>query len=149
APGLHVLATSREALRISGEWILGLKPLAVPPPSWSGLKADAALEYPAISLLVERAQSVQPGFRLMDEDVEAACELVSRLDGMPLALEIAAVRLDALQIQDLLAQLETRFMLRVDSSRTSIGRHRTISALLDWSYERLTGIEQTVLRRLS
>lgn len=149
APAVHVLATSREALRVHGEWTLGLKPLSIPQPPWSGLKAEDVLAYPAISLLVERARSVQPSFKLDDEDVEATCELASRLDGMPLALEIAAVRLDALQIQDLLAQLETRFMLRADSSRTSIGRHRTISALLDWSYERLTGVEQAVLRRLS
>lgn len=149
APGVHVLATTREALRATGEWTLGLKPLAVPPRPWAEVPAASALQFPAISLLVERAQSVQPGFTLADEDVQAACELASRLDGMPLALEIAAVRLDVLQIQDLLDQLETRFMLRVDSSRTSISRHRTIGALLDWSFERLTGVEQTVLRRLS
>ncbi len=148
-PGLHVLATSREALRVAGEWVVRLPALGLPAPPWSGLSAEDALAHPALRLLVERGRAVRPDFAIGAADVPALCELGQRLDGMPLAIELAAVRLGALSITDLLAQLQTRFLLKSPGRRAGVDRHRTLGALLDWSHERLGRTEQLVLRRLA
>lgn len=147
--GMHLLCTSREPLRARGEWVLRLPPLELPPPATRGLSLQAALAFPALQLLVARAKAAKPDLQIDDTEVDTLCELGQRLDGMPLAIELAAVRLDALPLADLLKQLQSRFLLHSTGHRTSTDRHRTLASLLDWSHERLTPQEQTVLRRVS
>lgn len=150
SPGMHLLCTSREPLRARGEWVLRLPPLGLPPsPPPPGMGMQEALGHPALQLLVERAMASRPGLQITESDLPTLCELTHRLDGMPLAIELAAVTLDALTLQDLLTQLDTRFLLRSPGHRTLTYRHRTLEALLDWSHERLTPGERIVLRRVS
>ncbi|MEU2114475.1 BTAD domain-containing putative transcriptional regulator [Streptomyces sp. NPDC016459] len=132
-PGLRVLATSREPLGVPGENARPVGPL---------------LTEPALRLLGERGAAVRPGFRI-EEDPEAAAEIVRRLDGLPLAIELAAARLRMLTLRQIAARLDDRFRLLTSGARTVLPRQQTLRAVVDWSWDLLDDAERAVLRRLS
>ncbi|QET04278.1 transcriptional regulator [Cupriavidus pauculus] len=148
APDVRILATSRESLRVRGEVIYRLAPLDLPPDS-ATLTAREALASPAVQLFVERAAECVDGFELRDADAPVVAEICRKLDGIALAIELAATRLDAFSIHDLSILLEDRLRLLYQDRRGTLPRHRTLAAALDWSYEYLPVREQTLLRRLS
>jgi predicted ATPase/DNA-binding winged helix-turn-helix (wHTH) protein len=145
---LHILATSTEPMRAEGEWIYRLLPLAVPSEA-ENLKAQDALTIPAIELFVERAAASSEAFQFTDEDVALVSEICRRLDGNPLAMEIAAASVEAFGLRDLAAHLDDRFDVLVRGRRTAAPRQQTLRNLLDWSHSTLSESEQTTLRRLS
>ncbi len=148
APRVRILVTSREPLRAEGEWLHRLASLEVPPDSID-LSATEALEYSAVQLFNERAMAVVDGFTFDDADTPAVLEICRRLDGVPLALELAAARIDALGVRELAAHLDDRFRVLTSGRRTALPRHQTLGATLDWSYQLLSEAERTVLRRLA
>jgi len=148
ASGVHILATSREPLRAEGERVQRLAPLGLPPES-ARLSATEALAFPAVQLFVERAAASLDGFELGDSDAPAVADICRRLDGIPLAIELAAGRVDAFGLRDLAARLDDRFRLLTRGRRTALPRHQTLSATLDWSYEFLPESERVALRRLA
>ncbi len=148
APAVHLLCTSREPLRASGERVHRLPPLEGPSVS-TGLTAREAMTFPGIQLFVERAASVQHGFSLGDEDAPLVADLCQRLDGIALAIEMAAGRVAAFGLRELARRLDDRFRLLTSGRRTALPRHQTLAATLDWSYELLPASEQDVLCRLS
>ncbi len=141
-PRLRVVATSREALAIAGESLAPVPPLGLPAP---GASVAEALEHPAVRLFADRASAAVPGF----EVDETAIEICRRLDGLPLALELAAARLRSMPIADLAARLDDRFRLLTGGSRTALARHRTLRAVVDWSWELLPEDERRLARRLA
>ncbi|MBV9529570.1 MAG: helix-turn-helix transcriptional regulator, partial [Bradyrhizobium sp.] len=144
APSVCILATSREPLRAEGEWLVRLPSLEVP----SGaalLSANEALGYSAVELFNERA--TMEGFALSDTDVPDALEICRRLDGMPLALELAAAQVDIFGMKGLATALEDRLAVLTRGRRTALPRHQTLRATIDWSYDLLPPVEQAVLRR--
>ncbi|ATE77023.1 ATP-binding protein [Pseudomonas frederiksbergensis] len=148
APRLSILATSREPLRAGGETLLRLPALTVPPVS-AIYSVDEAMGYSAVQLLVSRARARQQGFALRQQDLKAVREICRRLDGLPLAIELAAAQIDALALVGLQAQLGNCFQLLSQGRRTAVPRHQNLKAALDWSYERLNPLEQIVLQRLA
>jgi predicted ATPase/DNA-binding winged helix-turn-helix (wHTH) protein len=148
AAGVAILATSREALRAEGEWVHRLPSLAVPPKS-AHLTAAEALTFPAVRLFSERAMERLHGFALSDDDVPLAVDICRRLDGIPLALELAAARVDVFGVKGLAALINDRLLLAAQGRRTAQPRHQTLRAMLDWSYDMLTETEAAVLRRLA
>jgi predicted ATPase/DNA-binding winged helix-turn-helix (wHTH) protein len=148
APGLHILATSREPLRAEGESVQRLPPLNLPPLA-ADLTAAEALGFPSVQLFVERAAASLEEFELSDANAPIVAEICRRLDGIALAIELAASRVDAFGVGGLAALLDDRFRLLMRGRRTSLPRHQTLAAALDWSYEALPEDERTVLRRLS
>jgi len=142
-PGVRVLATSREALAVPGEVQVAVHPLDLPP---GDDEIDAS---PAVQLFVERARAVRPSFALTAANAPLVASICRRLDGVPLALELAAARVKALPLEDIAARLDDRFALLTAGPRTAEARHRTLRAALDWSHDLLTDAERTVLRRLS
>ena len=145
APDLHILATSREALRAREEHLLRLPALEVPD---SAANLRTALGYSAIQLLVERAASSESSFSFGDGDVAALVRICRRLDGIPLAIELAAAMLGMLGLAELDLRLGERFDLLRHGRRT-LPRHATLNATLEWSYQLLSEREQRVLRRLA
>ncbi len=148
APGTHLLATSREPLRAEGEGVLRLLPLDAPP-SAVGLGAAEAMSFSAVQLFVDRVGACLDGYELSDADAAAAAEICRRLDGIPLAIELVAGRVDAFGVQGIAAQLGDRFRLLTSGRRTALPRHQTLRAALDWSYELLPDDERALLRRLA
>ena len=149
APDLHILTTSREALRAEGEQVHHLPPLECPPDYTKPLAAVQALSFPAVELFVKQvANSVHP-FELTDADAPIVVEICRRLDGIALALELAACRVGAHGVRGVASLLDKHFRLLWRGRRTALPRHQTLSATLDWSYELLTGTEQLVFRRLA
>ena len=148
ASGVRILATSREPLRAKAERVHRLSPLASPP-SASGLTATEALAFPAVQLFVERAAESLENFELNDADAPVVAEICRKLEGIALAIELAATRIDAFGVRDLSVFLNDRFRLLRHGRRTALSRHRTLAAALDWSYEFLPEVERTILRRLS
>jgi predicted ATPase len=148
AAGVHVLATSREPLRAAGEVVRRLPPLGTPP-LLDTLTATQALQYPAVELFVECAAARIDGFALTDDDAPLVADICHRLDGNALGIELAAGRVDAFGISGVAARLVDRFQLLTGGRRSALPRHQTLAATLDWSYDLLPGVEQTVLRRLS
>ena len=142
---VRVLATSREPLRVAGEARLRLPPLTVPQP---GEQAEISGSE-AVSLFVDRAKRIDSHFALDSESGPVVAELVARLDGMPLAIELAAARAEALGVNQLLDRLDDRFALLADGDRSTVARHRSLAATVDWSYELLSEEERRVFRRLS
>ena len=146
-PAAQVMATSREPFRVQGEWIYPVPPLAVP--AEDSPDSEDPLLYGAFRLFVERARAAAPYFS-MDRRVAAAITGVCRrLDGIPLAIELAAARAATLGIEGLAARLDDRFRLLTGGRRTALARHQTLRATLDWSYELLIERERMVLRRLA
>lgn len=153
-PRLRVLATGRQPLGLLGESVWPLASLAVPngehpQPGRSSAGPLALLEYPAVRLFVERARLASPGFELTARNAETVGRLCRRLDGIPLALELAAARLRVLTLEQIAARLDDRFRLLAGGNRASLPRHQTLRATMDWSYELLSEAERVLLRRLS
>jgi predicted ATPase len=168
-PHLRILATSREPLGMAGERAYRVPPLSIPggldplrgcpvrpsgvrEASPEGLNArtpERLLQYEAVRLFVERAATAQPAFALTVENAAAVAQICCRLDGIPLALELAAARLKALPVEQLGQRLDDMFGLLTNGRRTALPRHQTLQALVDWSYDLLTPSEQALLRRLS
>jgi predicted ATPase len=146
AARVSVLATSREPLRAEGEWLHRLPSLELPPRS-DDLTPESALQYSAVQLFNERALAVADGFALDGDDIAPVIEICRRLDGMPLALELAAARVDVFGVKGLAARLDDRFAVLTSGRRTALPRHQTLRATMDWSYELLPETEQIILRR--
>jgi predicted ATPase/DNA-binding winged helix-turn-helix (wHTH) protein len=149
APDVHILTTSREALRAEGEQVHHLPPLACPPDYAEPLTAVQALSFPAVELFVKQvAKSVHP-FELTDADAPIVAEICRRLDGIALALELAASRVGAHGVRGVASLLDKHFRLLWRGRRTALPRHQRLSATLDWSHNLLSGTEQLVFRRLA
>jgi predicted ATPase len=148
APQVRILVTSREPLRAEGEWLHRLASLGLPAGSID-LTAAEALRYSAVQLFNERAMAAVDGFNIDDAHVSAVLEICRRLDGVPLALELAAARLDVFGVRELADHLDDRFRVLTSGRRTALPRHQTLGATLDWSYQLLSETERTVLRRLA
>jgi len=147
-PGVHILATSREAMRVEGEHAYWLAPLESPSPQ-NTVSAAEALSFPAVKLFLERAAASGCRFELSEADVPIVSDICERLDGIPLALEFAAARVAAHGIVGTAELLKSHLGLHWPGRRTAHPRHQTLHALLDWSYSFLTQIERRVLRRLA
>ncbi|MFJ7792395.1 ATP-binding protein [Pseudomonas sp. NPDC096950] len=147
APQVHILATSRESLRAEGEYVQRLESLDCPPPI-AVLDRAQALSFSALQLFVERAMASHDSFELSDAELPLAVDICRRLDGIPLAIELAAAQVVDLGIVGLHTQLQGSFRLLTQGSQTTLGRHQTLRATLDWSFELLSACEQTCLRRL-
>lgn len=146
-PRVHLLATSREPLGIGSEHVYRVPPMSLPPPEVEGASDLGASE--AVALLAERAQAQQSEFALSDDNAALVASVCRRLDGLPLAVELAAARLRSMTLADIHDRLDQRFSLLNAGSRTALPRHQTLQALIDWSYDLLNEFEQKLLRRLS
>lgn len=146
-PELRILVTGRETLRITGETIYTVPPLAVPEQECVDLEMLSS--YEAVRLFVARAEAVRSTFSVAAENVPAIVQICRRLDGIPLAIELAAARMKGLTAEQLAARLDDRFRLLTGGSRTALPRHQTLRALIDWSYNLLTEVERVVLCRLA
>ncbi|WP_124377595.1 winged helix-turn-helix domain-containing protein [Pseudomonas synxantha] len=137
APGVSVLLSSREALLAPGEWVLRVPRLAVPSPSALS-SVEQAMVCPAVQLFIARVCASQQGFVLRHQDLAALRDICRRLDGIPLALELAAAQVDALGISGVQRQLRMGLQTLTRGRRTAVEHHRSLTAALDWSYERLS-----------
>ncbi len=146
-PDLHILATSREAVEIAGETLYLVPPLRVPDRAHVAL--ESLSDYEAVQLFVERAQSALVGFMLTQANAPAIVQICHQLDGIPLALELAAARMKVLRVEEIAARLDDRFRLLTGGARTALPRHQTLQAMIDWSYDLLSESERVLLRRLS
>ncbi len=145
---VHLLATSRELLRVEGEHCYRVLPLGLPPAD-SEQTADAVLRYPAAQLFVERVTARGGDFVLTDREAPLVADMCRRLDGLPLAIELAAGPAAALGVGGTVARLVSRLELLKLGHRTAVPRHQTFEATLDWSYDLLSGIERIVFRRIA
>ncbi|WP_433529396.1 BTAD domain-containing putative transcriptional regulator [Micromonospora sp. CA-263727] len=145
-PGLRILATSQEPLGIVGEVLDPVPPLRLPPVDVTSIDA---LAYPSVQLLRDRGAAVRPGFAVTDDNVAEVGEICRRLDGLPLAIELAAARLRTLSPGQVAAALDDRFRLLTGGSRTALPRHRTLRAVVDWSWALLTDAERRLAERLA
>jgi predicted ATPase/DNA-binding SARP family transcriptional activator len=145
--GVTVLATSREILGLPGEVAWRVPPLSLPVPESTSVEDLSGSD--AVALFCERARSAQPGFGLSPANTAAVTQICRRLDGIPLALELAAARIRVLGAQDLARRLDQRFRLLTGGIRTAVPRHQTLVATMDWSYDLLPRAEQVALRRLA
>jgi predicted ATPase/class 3 adenylate cyclase len=146
--GLKILASSREHLRLSGEATYPLAGLAIPDLLETTTRA-ALTQYESVRLFIDRAVAAQPAFAMTDQNAAVVGEVCRRLDGIPLAIELAAARVRALSVENIAARLNDRFRLLTSGSRTALPRQQTLRALIDWSYDLLDERERTVLRRLA
>lgn len=147
-PGVRVLATSREPLNISGETAWAVPPLSVPDPDDPGAHEESCRSE-AVALFTERAAAVVPGFTVTPENRDMVTRLCARLDGLPLAIELAAVRLRALTPDQLLERLEDRFELLIEGNRAAPARHQTLLAAIAWSHELCSPVERELWARCS
>lgn len=146
-PSVSILSTSRSPLGIPGEATYRVPSLRLPP---SGIaKPNELLPFEAVRLFVDRASLVSPGFALTNENAADVAELVRRLDGIPLAIELAAARIRVLSPAGILERLQDRFRLLTGGNRAGLPRHQTLQALIDWSHDLLDADQRTVLRRLA
>lgn len=150
-PDMRIIATSREALGMSGESLMPVPSMSLPEASGPG--SPQAFEHlaacDAVRLFLDRGRSVTPGFELTEENAEAIGQICLRLDGIPLAIELAAARVRSLPPHQIASRLDHRFRLLTGGSRTALPRHRTLRAAMDWSFEMLPEAEQVLLPRLS
>ncbi|HEU5423205.1 MAG TPA: tetratricopeptide repeat protein [Nitrolancea sp.] len=147
-PGLRVLATSRTALHLAEEQVAPLHPLPVPDLARAS-SAGAVGQSPAVALFVQRASAVDPTFQLTDVNAPTVAEVCVRLDGLPLAIELAAARARVLSVEQIAAHLDDRFHLLTAGPRAALPRQQTLRATVDWSYALLSEPERALLRRLS
>jgi predicted ATPase/class 3 adenylate cyclase len=147
-PGVKVLATSREPLNVRGETVHRLPTLSVPRAT-KHLTAHGALEHGAVVLFDMRAHAVNPRFSVTDDNAGVVAEICRRLDGIPLAIELAAARVKSMSVRDLAARLDERFRLLTGGDRSALPRQQTMRALIDWSYDGLSQDERAVFRALS
>lgn len=148
-PHLSILVTSREALGIAGETTWTVPSLSLPDVRDRHLTFAELSQYEAVQLFVERAAAVQPGFKLTESNAATVAQVCRTLDGIPLAIELAAARVKVLKTEEIAARLVERFDLLTAGSRTALPRHQTLRAAIDWSYDLLTGSERVLFRRLS
>jgi predicted ATPase/transcriptional regulator with XRE-family HTH domain len=141
-PQVHILATSREALNIPGESVLLLQPLSVP-------EGNALESSDSTRLFLDRARSIRPDFAVDERDASHIARICRRLDGIPLAIELAVSRLRVLSVAQIAARLDDRFRLLTTGGRTALARHQTLRAAIDWSYDLLSEEDQRLFRRLS
>ena len=144
---IHILATGREALRTEGESVYRVLPLETPP-ELAGLTASEALAFSAVQLFVERAAATAGGYKLIDADAPIVADICRQLDGLALAIELAAGRVEAFGARGIAERLDDRFRLLAGGRRTALLRHQTLIATLDWSYDSLSEFERMVFRRL-
>ena len=145
-PKLHVLVTSRETLNIPGEAVYTMPSLSIPE---SDLAVDELLKYESIRLFADRAALVLPSFALTSENAQPVVEICRKVDGIPLAIELAAARVNILQVREIMEQLQQSFGLLSSDSRSIRSRHQTIQASMDWSWGLLEGPEQRFMCQLS
>ncbi|MBB4687031.1 BTAD domain-containing putative transcriptional regulator [Amycolatopsis jiangsuensis] len=145
-PGLRVLATSREPLGITGEQLAPIPRLTVPPP---GTPAAETLGYPAVRLFADRARASDPAFRVDEHTAGDVIRICTALDGLPLALELAAARVRTLPVAEIAARLDDRFRLLARGSRTAQPRHRSLRGAVEWSWDLLDDDERRLARRLT
>jgi predicted ATPase/class 3 adenylate cyclase len=145
---LRIVATSREGLGITGETLYPVSPLPVPDPQ-RGLSVEDLIRYEAVQLFVDRATAILPSFKVTPQNAHSVAQVCHRLDGIPLAIELAAVRVKVLAMDQIVVRLDDRFRLLIGGSRTALLRHQTLRAAMDWSYDLLPEKEQWLLRRLS
>ena len=148
APALTVLATSRAPLRLRAEQEYSIPPLPLPPADRSA-DAEVVTQFGAVRLFVDRARAVKPGFTLDETNAESVSDIVRRLDGLPLAIELAAARIRLFTPQTLLARLEKRLTLLTGGARDLPARQRTLRETIAWSYDLLHADDQAIFRRLS
>jgi predicted ATPase/DNA-binding NarL/FixJ family response regulator len=164
SPGLRLLVTSREPLRLAAETVWRVPPLAVPPPPGpsspgmappgaeppgTGDGVRSAFHDEAVRLFADRAAAVRPGFAVGPDNAADVAAICRALDGLPLAIELAAARIGVLSVEQIGARLGDRFALLTTGDRSAAPRHRTLRATMEWSYEMLTTAERTLFRRLS
>lgn len=147
-PEVKILSTSREILGLTGEVAFPVPPLSLPDARHLPPLAHLT-EYEAIRLFLDRATAAQPDFTFTDATAPAVAQICQRLDGIPLAIELAAARVRSLSVHQITAHLDERFRLLTGGSRTALARHRTLRGLIDWSYDLLTEAERELLRRVS
>ena len=147
SPGLKVMTSSREALGVAGEISYRLASLSLP--GTGELSVDNVLESEAAQLFVERARATQPSFTVTKQNLAALVQVCQRLDGIPLALELAAARVKLLTVEQIASRLDDRFRLLTGGSRSALPRQQTLGALIDWSYDLLAEAERTALNQLS
>jgi predicted ATPase/class 3 adenylate cyclase len=147
-PTMRILATSREALGIAGETASGVPSLVLPDPQHAE-PVELLMQCEAVQLFVDRALTVQPAFQATNANALAVAQICARLDGIPLAIELAAACVRVLPAQQLLGRLEDRFRLLTGGSRVALPRHQTLRAAVDWSYDLLTEQEKLLFSRLS
>jgi predicted ATPase/class 3 adenylate cyclase len=148
ASGTRILATSREGLNIPGEVVWRVPSLSMPP-ARTAARAESVARFESVQLFRDRAVALQPRFALTDENAGVVAEICRRLDGLPLAIELAAARVKVLSPEDLLRRLEHRFSLLTGGSRTALPRQQTLRATVDWSHAMLGAAERVLFRRLS
>jgi predicted ATPase/DNA-binding SARP family transcriptional activator len=148
-PDVTILATSREALAVPGEAVLDIPPLAVPDAVAGEADPEEIVEYDAIRLFVDRVAAALPGFTLTRDNVRWVVEICARLEGLPLALELAAARVRGLGVEAIASRLGDQFRLLTGGRRTGLPKERTFRATVDWSYDLLNGSERRVFERLS
>jgi predicted ATPase/class 3 adenylate cyclase len=147
-PHLKILASSRQPLHVAGETTYHVPSLSVPEPQRT-VTMQALAQYEAVRLFVDRARAVQPSFQITDTNSRSVVDICYRLDGIPLALELAAARVRALSVDEIAARLNDRFRLLTSGDRTALPRQQTLRASIDWSYDLLTNDERALLRRLA
>jgi predicted ATPase len=147
-PNLHILATSREILRIAGEVIYQVAPLSLPNPKHTPAR-EQLMFYEATRLFIDRASQAYPEFKLTDQNAPLIARVCQRLDGIPLALELAAARVRFLSVEQIAERLHDRFQFLTNSEREALPQHRTLRASIDWSFDLLSEPERRLLRRLA
>ena len=152
-PGVTLLVTSREALGAAGELVWPVPSLSTPHPGKLAAPATDRIselsQYEAVRLFIDRALLSQPAFSVTNQNAPAVAQICHRLDGIPLAIELAAGRVKVLSVEEIAARLDDRFRLLTGGSRTVMPRHQTLRAAIDWSYDLLLQVERALLRRLS
>jgi len=147
-PGVKAILTSRQSFGIAGESIYHVPSLGAPPDA-SQVNAKSAMDYEAVRLFVDRAASATPRFKLTDENAPVVAQICKQIDGIPLAIELAAARVRSMPVGQVARRLDDSFRLLRGGSKTALERHQTLQATIDWSYGLLTVEEQILLRRLS
>lgn len=146
-PHLTILATSREPLGIAGETAWSVPALSLPDPHQ--MSADALTQYESAQLFIDRAAHILPGFSATEQNARSIAQICQRLDGIPLAIELAAARVKLLKVESIAARLDDRFNLLTGGGRTTLPRHQTLRAAMDWSYDLLPEDSQLLFRRLA
>jgi non-specific serine/threonine protein kinase len=147
-PNVYILATSREVLGVAGE-ISFLVPSLLSPDPAQAIQVDTLSNYESVQLFMDRAMTSMPGFAATNDNAGAIAQVCHRLDGIPLAIELAAARIKLLRVEQIAERLGDRFQLLTGGGRTALPRHQTLAALIDWSHDLLTEAERILLRRLS
>jgi predicted ATPase len=148
-PGVQILATSREGLNIPGETTYRLPSLSLPDPRQLPSTVESVSQYEAVRLFIDRATAAVPSFAVTNQNAPAVAQLCVRLDGIPLAIELAAARMKAMSVEQVNGRIADMFRLLTGGSRTALPRQQTLRAAIDWSYDLLSEKEKILLRRLS